>query len=161
MAPVRFRSHSARWLSRLAVVSTMAGLVFCLPGLSAAADQMSVAQGSDGSLTLRLSASTAGELRSVASYAKGAASAASLRLAKGQLLYARSTKYVQAGRVVVRLRPTATALRALRERGLLGVKVVTRLTSAHDAVRTSSMTVTVRLRNSGSRAAAGAAALRP
>ena len=102
-----------------------------------------VSQGAGGVLTLTFTAPGPGLLEALGSYAKGA-SAAALKLGKGQVLYARVTKRTtSAGRVVIKLKPGKNAKRALAKRKKLVIRIVTRFSPTTGKPVTKTKTVKV------------------
>jgi hypothetical protein len=127
-------------------------------GTAATATLGTIAQGADGSLTLTMKVTGGGVLEALASYSKKAAgNAAALRLAKGQLLYARAKKTVKAGTVKLKLKPTKAAKKVLRKKKVLSVKIVTPLTPKTGKAVTKTKTVKVRVKKSSIRSAGRAA----
>jgi uncharacterized protein YkwD len=101
-----------------------------------------VSQAADGTLTLTPAPGSEGVLVVVASFGNGA-QAASTKVSKGRRLFARLTKPVNSGKVVVKLKPTKTAKRALAKRKKLLVKIVSRFTPKAGTPTTVTRTVTV------------------
>ena len=102
-----------------------------------------VSQAADGTLTLTPAPGSDGVLVVVASFGKGA-QAASTRVSKGRRLFARLEKPVTSGKVVVKLKPTKAAKRALAKRKKLLVKIVSRFTPTTGTPTTVTRTVTVK-----------------
>lgn len=101
------------------------------------------AQGAGGVLTLTFKAPGPGLLETLGSFAKGA-SAAALKLGKGQVLYAKANRRVtKAGTIVIKLKPSKAVKQLLAKRKKLVVRIVTRFSPTTGKPVTKTKTVKV------------------